>query len=165
MDQLPQALAAKSQLRELLFRISVSLKGLHAALEIVGGISLLVVSPGFILRAIELLTQDEIAEDPRDLIANYLLDAARHLSLSSEHFAAYYLLSHGVAKAFLAGALLKNKLWAYPLAVIVFGAFIAYQLYRFTFTHGIGLIALSLFDLVVIWLIWLEYRALRSYAR
>jgi uncharacterized membrane protein len=49
--------------------------------------------------------------------------------------------------------------------VIVFGAFIVYQLYRFTFTHGIGLIALSVFDLVVIWLIWLEYRALRSHAR
>jgi hypothetical protein len=73
----------KSQLRELLFRISVTLKGLHAALEIVGGIALLVVSPDLILRAMELFTQDEIAEDPRDLIANYLLDAARHLSLGS----------------------------------------------------------------------------------
>jgi uncharacterized membrane protein len=101
MDHFRQALATKSQLRELLFRVSVSLKGLHAALEIVGGIALLVVSPAFILRAIEFLTQDEIAEDPRDLIANYLLDAASHLSLSSQHFAAYYLLSHGVTKAFL----------------------------------------------------------------
>jgi len=150
-----------SQLRELLFRLSVALKGLHAVLEIVGGIALLVVSPAFVLRTIELLTQDEIAEDPRDHIANYFLDAARHLSLSSQYFAAYYLLSHGVTKAFLVGALLKNKLWAYPLALIVFGAFIAYQLYRFTFTQSIGLIALSLFDLVVIWLIWLEYRAVK----
>jgi uncharacterized membrane protein len=57
--------------------------------------------------------------------------------------------------------LLKQKLWAYPSAVIVFGAFIVYQLYRFTLTHSIGLIALSLFDLVVIWLIHLEYRALK----
>jgi uncharacterized membrane protein len=164
MNEFWHALTTKSQLRELLFRISVTLKGLHAALEIVGGIALLVVSPDFILRAMELLTQDEIAEDPRDLIANYLLDAARHLSLGSQHFAAYYLLSHGATKAFLVAALLKGKLWAYPLAVIVFGAFIAYQLYRFTFTHSIGLIALSLFDLAVIWLIWLEYRALRSRA-
>jgi uncharacterized membrane protein len=46
----------------------------------------------------------------------------------------------------------------------VFGAFIAYQLYRFTFTHSIGLIALSLFDFAVIWLIWLEYRSLGSRA-
>jgi uncharacterized membrane protein len=164
MNRFRQARPPKSQLRELLFRISVALKGLHAVLEIIGGIALLFLSPAFILRAIELLTQDEIAEDPRDLIANYLLDAARHLSLSSQHFAAYYLLSHGITKALLVAALLESKLWAYPLALIVFGAFIAYQLYRFTFTHSIGLIALSLFDVVVIWLIWLEYRALRSRA-
>ena len=104
-----------------------------------GGIALLVVSPAFVLRTIELLTQDEIAEDPRDLIANYLLDAARHLSLSSQYFAAYYLLSHGVTKAFLVGALLKNKLWAYPLALIVFGAFIAYQLYPLRSPRASGL--------------------------
>jgi uncharacterized membrane protein len=30
-----------------------------------------------------------------------------------------------------------------------------------SFTHGIGLIALSAFDLIVIGLIWLEYRAIR----
>ena len=164
MNEFHHAPATKSQLRELLFRISVALKGLHAVLEIVGGIALLVVSPALILRVIEFLTQDEIAEDPRDLVANYLLDAARHLSLGSQHFAAYYLLSHGVIKAFLVAALLKSKLWAYPLALTVFGAFIAYQLYRLTFTHSTGLIALSLFDLVVICLIWLEYRALRPRA-
>ena len=64
-------------------------------------------------------------------------------------------------KLLLVGALLRRKLWAYPIAMIAFGAFILYQLYRFTFTHSIGLIALSVFDLAVIWLIWLEYRALR----
>jgi uncharacterized membrane protein len=164
MNEFCHTITTKSQLRELLFRISVALKGLHATLEIVGGIALLVVSPAFILRAMELLTQDEVTEDPRDLIANNLHDAARHLSLGSQHFAAYYLLSHGVTKAFLVAALLKGKRWAYPLAVIVFGAFIAYQLYRFTFTHSIGLIALSLFDFAVIWLIWLEYRSLGSRA-
>ena len=151
----------RQHLRERLFRISVLLKGLNAALEIVGGVTLFAVSPAFILRTIALLTQDEIAEDPRDLVANSLRRAASHISPASQHFAAFYLLIHGVIKIGLVGALLKQKLWAYPAAVIVFGAFIVYQLYRFTLTHSIGLIALSLFDLVVIWLIYLEYRALK----
>ena len=151
----------RQHLRERLFRISVLLKGLNAALEIVGGVTLFAVSPAFILRTIALLTQDEIAEDPRDLVANFLRRAASHISPASQHFAAFYLLIHGVIKIGLVGALLKQKLWAYPSAVIVFGAFIVYQLYRFTLTHSIGLIALSLFDLVVIWLIHLEYRALK----
>ena len=150
----------RTRLRELLFRASVTLKGLDAVVEILGGIALFVINPGFILRAVAWLTQDELAEDPRDLVANYVLGVARHLSIGSEHFAAYYLLSHGIIKLALVGALLDNKLWAYPLAIIVFGGFIVYQIYRFTFTHAIGLIALSVFDLAVIWLIWLEYRAL-----
>jgi len=151
----------KAKLREFLFRASVSLKGLDAGLEIVGGAALLTVSPDWILRAISFLTQDELAEDPRDLVANHLLHAAQSLSLGTERFAAIYLLSHGIIKIGLVGALLKDKLWAYPAAVIVFGAFIVYQLYRFSFTHGLGLIALSLFDAIVIWLIWLEYRAVK----
>jgi uncharacterized membrane protein len=151
--------------REFLFRISVLLKGLNGALEILGGGALFAVSPTFILRTVTLLTQDEIAEDPRDLVANYLRGTASHISPASEHFAAIYLLIHGVIKIGLVRALLKHELWAYPVAVIVFGAFIIYQLYRFALTHALGLIALSLFDLVVIWLIYLEYRALKRSAR
>jgi len=133
----------------------------NAALEILGGAALVVVGPAFIPRVIALLTQDELAEDPRDLIANYLLHASSQLSLGGQLFAAIYLLSHGLIKIGLVWALLKCKLWAYPLSMIVFGAFIVYQLYRFTFTHGPGLIALSVFDLVVIGLIYFEYRALK----
>lgn len=153
--------ATRSYLRELFFRVGVWLKGLDAILEIIGGVALLLVSPAFILRVVAFLTQDELAEDPRDLVANYVLHVARHLSVGTVHFAAFYLLAHGMVKVALVVALLKRVLSAYPISVIVFGAFIAYQLYRFTLTHSAGLIALSIFDLLVIGLIWLEYQALR----
>jgi uncharacterized membrane protein len=152
---------AKAELRELFFRVSIAVKGVFAAFEILTGAALFAVSPDWILRVISSLTQDELAEDPRDRVANALLDAAKRLSLGSEHFAAIYLVSHGAVKLGLVAALLKDELWAYPLAIIVFGGFIAYQIYRFTFTHALSLVALSLFDILVIWLIWLEYRALK----
>ncbi len=151
----------KAALREFLFRVSVLLKGVDALLEIAGGIALWVVSPSLILRLTALLTQDEIAEDPRDLVANYLRHSASHLSVSGEHFMAIYLLAHGVVKMFAVVALLRNKLWGYPLSIAVFGGFIGYQIYRFTLTHGMGLIALTAFDVIVVGLIWLEYRAVR----
>lgn len=47
---------------------------------------------------------------------------------------------------------------AYPASLVVMTLFIAYQVYRYTYTHGIGLIFLTLFDLVVMWLVWHEYR-------
>ncbi len=154
----------KARLRELLFRASVLLKGVDALLEIVGAIALWIIKPAQIMRLIALLTQDEIAEDPRDLVANYLRHAAGRVSVSGEHFMAAYLLSHGAIKMFAVVALLRNKLWGYPVSLIVFGGFIVYQLYRYTFTHSIGLIALTAFDVIVVALIWLEYRAVKRKA-
>ncbi len=151
----------KAHFRELLFRISVLLKGLDGALEIAGGFALWAISPGFIVRVIGFLTQDEIAEDPHDFVAKHLRHAASQFSLTNEHFMAIYLLGHGIVKIFVVVALLRNKLWAYPVAMIVFGGFVVYQIYRFTFTGSAGLIALTVADLIVIWLIWLEYRAVR----
>lgn len=153
----------KSQVRELLFRYSVLLKGLDAVLEIVGGIALWFISPEFIVRLTALLTRGELSEDPRDLVSNYLRHAANRLSLGGEHFIAIYLLGHGVVKLFVVVALLRNKLWGYPLSIIVFGGFIVYQVYRYTLTHSLGLIALTIFDLIVIVLIWLEYRAVKQH--
>ena len=60
-------------------------------------------------------------------------------------------------------ALLREKLWAYPAAIALFGAFIAYQLYRYSYTHDMALIALSVFDLFVIALAIHEYRLLRRH--
>ena len=140
------------------FYVSIWLKGLHAAFEVVGGIALFFTSPEFILRVVALMTQDELANDPNDFIATTLLHAAENISVSSERFAAAYLLSHGAVKMFLVIGLLRNRYWAFPAALVMFGGFILYQLYRFTFTHSLGLIALTVFDLAVMWLIWREYR-------
>lgn len=148
--------------RELLFRISITLKGLDALLELLGAIALWIVKPGMIAHLVGWLTQDEISEDPHDLVANFMQREAHHLSLASEHFMAFYLLAHGVVKGLVVAALIREKLWAYPLAIAVFVGFIVYQIYRFTLTGGWGLMALSIFDLFVVWMVWLEYRSLRK---
>lgn len=141
------------------------LKGADGMLEIVAGIALLTINPLMILRATLSLTQDGIAEDPRDFVAGYLRRAAAHLSLSGEHFMAVYLLAHGAIKLILIAGLLREKLPVYPVSMVVFVGFIAYQVYRFSFTHSLGLIALSIFDLAIICLIYLEYRFLRARLR
>jgi uncharacterized membrane protein len=57
--------------------------------------------------------------------------------------------------------LLARVLIAYPVSSAIFACFIGYQLYRYTFTGSLGLLALTTLDFVVIALIYLEYRALR----
>jgi uncharacterized membrane protein len=152
----------KGRIRELLFRYSVLLKGLNAACEIAGGIALWFIGPQLIVHWINLLTHGELIEEPRDFVSNYLRHAASRISLGGEHFVAAYLLAHGVVKMFLVIALLKNKPWGYPLAIAIFGGFILYQIYMLVLYGGLGLIALTVFDAIVIVLIWLEYRALKS---
>jgi len=84
-------------------------------------------------------------------------------TIGTQHFYAFYLLSHGIIKAALVIGLLRNKLWAYPASLVVLGIFIVYQLYRFSYTHGFGLIVLTVFDVFVMGLIWHEYRLVRRH--
>jgi uncharacterized membrane protein len=142
-----------------LFIGSLIMKGLNAVLEILGAI--LLSFTGTITGLIEWFARRELIEDPTDFAANLIEKYLPYLSGHTQLFASFYLLSHGVIKLFLVIALLKNKLWAYPTAIIVFFLFIAYQLFRFTATHSIFLIFLIIFDLVVIWLTLHEYREMK----
>lgn len=45
------------------------------------------------------------------------------------------------------------------------GPFIVYQVYRYSYTHGTGLIVLTLFDIFVMALIWHEYQVVRRRLR
>jgi uncharacterized membrane protein len=145
------------------FVVSVLLKGLHALIEIAGGLALYLVSTDTIVRTINRWSYDELIDDRHDWIANHLLDFARSFSVAEHNFYAFYLLSHGLVKSILVIGLLREKLWAYPASFAVFGAFIAYQLYRYSYTHDVALILLTVFDLFVIALAWHEYRLLRRH--
>lgn len=145
------------------FEISLLLKLAFAFLEIVGGLLAYLVPKEFVVGLLAILTQRELAEDSRDLVANYLLHAAQNLSVGTEHFAAIYLLSHGAIKLWLIVGLLREKLWYYPTALSVFGLFIVYQLYRFSFTYSLFLLFITAIDAVVMFLTWHEFQYLRRH--
>jgi uncharacterized membrane protein len=149
------------------FAVGIILKGLDGVLEVVGGVILLVVSPTTIDNLSRALTQHELSEDPHDFLATHLLHAAGSLTGSSLEFGALYLLSHGVIKIVLVTALLRDKIWAYPWMIAFLIVFIVYQIYRMTFAFSIGLLGLTVFDVVVVWLTYREYgkqRAARTFA-
>jgi uncharacterized membrane protein len=144
------------------FEIGILLKGLHAALEIVGGFLLLFVNPEFLRRVISFLTRKELVEDPKDALANLLLYAGQSYSVSSQRFGVNYLLSHGVVQFVLVLLLWRKKLWAYPLAVASLVLFIAFQALRWTSTHSWFLVFLTVLDAAIIYLTVVEYRRIRS---
>ncbi|CNI30196.1 DUF2127 domain-containing protein [Yersinia pekkanenii] len=144
------------------FELSLLLKAMLAVMEIIAGILTYFVTPQFLLNLMHRITQVEFIADRGDVVANYLLHAAQSLSISSLHFAAFYLLIHGVVKLWIIIGLWRKKLGYYPAAIVIFSLFIIYQLYRYTFTHSVLLILITVLDIVVIALTLLEYRRLRA---
>ncbi|MHB0865455.1 MAG: DUF2127 domain-containing protein [Minisyncoccota bacterium] len=139
----------------------VLLKAVDGVLETLGGI--LLFFPGTLTNLIQFVIQNELLEDPHDFLFTHIQSALPALTGSSGLFIALYLLTHGLIKVVLVAGLLRNKLWAYPSAIIVFTLFIVYQLYHYLFTHSLFLLLLTVLDLVVIWLTWHEYRYFKKY--
>jgi uncharacterized membrane protein len=144
----------------LTFVVALWAKAALAASEIVGGVAAWLVSKQFLLREVVAVTRGELAEDPHDAVANYLLHSAQHLSVGAKTFAAIYLLAHGVIKLWLVIGLLRERLWYYPIAIAVFVGFIAYQVYRYALHHSALLLVITALDVVVIALTWHEWRYL-----
>ncbi|MEK7447419.1 MAG: DUF2127 domain-containing protein [Patescibacteria group bacterium] len=144
------------------FDIGISIKGIDGVLEIIGGIILLFASPIRVNKIIDILTRHELSQDPNDIIAHYLTNFAHNFSASAQLFGSFFLLSHGIIKVFLVVSLWKGKHWAYPLAVSIFSLFTVYQMYRYFLKPSPLLIILSVLDIFVIVLTWLEYKRVKS---
>jgi len=140
------------------FEVSLLGKAALAVLEIAGGIAAFLVPQAAVLRLAQRIAHEELVDGRRDFIVHHLSQWAQGFSISTRHFAALYLLSHGVIKLWLIIGLLQGKRSYYPIAIAVFGAFIVYQLYRFHYTHSIWLIVITILDALVIGLAWYEYR-------
>lgn len=139
-----------------LFEIGVLLKGLNAVVQIVLGVALL-----FSARFSDVLlalVQNELVEDPGDFLATHLEKLTPYLTPQFQLYSALYLLSHGIIKVVLVWGLLRNKLWAYPASLAVLTLFILYQVIKIAQNHSIALTLLTLFDILVLWLIYHEYR-------
>ena len=142
------------------FEASLVLKGLFALSETLAGLGLYFIGSNTIVTAVNWLAKAEIVEDPGDFIARHLIAFAQGFSIDTQHFFAFYLTSHGVVKLLMVLALWLRVAWAYPASIVVLCGFIAYQVHRYMAHPSIALILLTLFDLVVIWLIWREYKAM-----
>jgi len=138
------------------FEVGIILKGANAALEIVlGTILLFTMRIGEVILA---LIENYLIDDPNDFLATHFTQLAHYLQPQVQLYGALYLLSHGIVKIALVWGLLRNKLWAYPASLAVLALFILYQLIKIVQTHSIALILLTIFDFVIVWLIWHEYR-------
>jgi uncharacterized membrane protein len=161
-DETDSARAARrGRALDVTFRISIILKGLDGAFELIAGVVLLFLSPSALQGIARVVFQQELSENPHAFVATSVLHLTSGLSTSATLFGAVYLLLHGLVKVLLVWAVLKEKLWAFPWMIVFLLAFIAYQGFEMTQHFTIGLLLLTVFDLFVTWLTVLEYRKRR----
>ncbi len=151
-----------SSILDKVFEGGIIVKGIDGALEFLGGLLLLFVSPASIHNFLVLITQRELLTDPHDKVANLLLNSTQHLG-DSRTFIIVYLWIHAVIKLIAVIGILKNQLWAYPFSLITLGALMLYQVYSLVFVGpSVGMVILSIFDVFILWLILREYGIVRK---
>jgi uncharacterized membrane protein len=104
------------------------------------------------------ISENELANDPNDILMNLFVNQATHVFTSARGFVAVYLLVSAIINLIIVGALLSNRLRAYPVSIGIMGLFVLYQIYRIFLTHSPWLTLFTLFDIAVMYLIYEEYK-------
>ncbi|MFC4243885.1 DUF2127 domain-containing protein [Gryllotalpicola reticulitermitis] len=148
----------KDRILDLVFLVGVLFKGIDGVGELLGGAILLFIGPAQLKGMANAVTAHELSQDPDDTIANFIRHEAAHLDSNSVVFLAIYLLLHGIVKLAIVIALLVGSKRVYPWAIAALIAFVLFQLYELITAPSIGFVLLTVFDLVIIWLTWREWR-------
>ena len=147
------------------YRLGLFIKGLDGAIEMAGGLFLLLIPQAALQGILTNWATAELTKDPHDIIATWLTRLDQHLTHGLELFAAIYLVLHGIVKVGLAVSLLKEKMWAFPPAIAILLAFIIYQSYQIGHTHSAALSILTALDLIILSLVIWDYRRLKRYTK
>ncbi len=146
----------------ILFEYAVIIKGFSGVWETVSGLLFLFVNKEVFNNLFHFIFSNELLEDPYDPFINFIAQSLQNISVNTKIFIAIYILVHGLINIFLTIQLYRNKLWAYLLAMSAMIIFIIYQIYRIILYHSAVLTIITIFDLILIFLIWHEYKHQKS---
>jgi uncharacterized membrane protein len=125
-------------------------------LEVIAGFIFIVLRNHLLTDFVRFITRAELIEDPTDFIANHFVSYADKISLSIQIFFALYLIINGIIKILLAYGLLRNKIWVYPVAMIMYGLLLIYEIFRHIIHPTYWLSILIVFE--VIFLLMITYK-------
>jgi uncharacterized membrane protein len=144
------------------FLLSMFLKGSLGFSQLVGGLALILAPSGTFIALAHWLVRAELAEDPSDPFARWAEHFLSVTPMNEGAFYAVYLTLHGVLNLGLVLALLAKIQWAYPVSILSLVGFVAYQVYKYSISGSSMMLVLSAIDVVVIALIWREFRATKA---
>lgn len=150
----------KKKYLNVFFYSSLIIKGFDGTIETIAGLWVWKHGIGGLKYLALAITQQELLEDPKDFIANWIIMAANNLSINTQLLIVYFLLSHGIIKLVLTVLLYKKQKWAYPLAIALFGLAATTQTIRLVASYSTILTIITIIDILVILTIWSKYLTL-----
>ncbi len=144
------------------FLLTLMAKGLLGAAQLAAAVAIAFGVSGRLPAVAHWLVKAELAEDPTDFFASRIIALSERLPGADTTFYALYFAAHGLLHLGVVAALLRAKVWAYPVAIAVLGGFIAYQLVEWLAGGGAMLLILSAVDVLVIVLTMREWTRRRT---
>lgn len=148
-----------------LFNVSVFVKGVDGVLEILIAFFLAFASPAQLDSVFLFFFHHELAEDPSDRLAHYVLMWIYNVPFNAKLFAIVYLILHGIVKLFLVANLFRERLWAFPVSLAILALFVLYQCVHLVQHFTLPFAAFTVLDILVICFIVAEYRTRRKMAQ
>lgn len=143
-----------------LFKGTVIFKGADGILDVISSIVLTCVPAHNRINILPFLVRKELIDDPDDILSNYLMNLSQHFLPGTIKFIILYLAIHGLIKIGLALALWNDNPKLFRIAGVVLTISIGYQMYRFTHTHSILLLTVTVIDMLTMVLLQHEYNKL-----
>lgn len=142
--------------------VTVAVKGFDGLVEFLAGLWLLI-APASLHSLLGVIFGEASESNGRfmQFVAEHIAHIDKDLTSGGILLVALFLLSHGVVKLALVYALLREILWAYPYALAILTAFLAYQVYVFIKHPSLGMFLFSLLDAVIIFMVYGEWQKLK----
>jgi uncharacterized membrane protein len=150
---------AQERRTERLFRAALLIKGLDGAAELVAAVVLLLVPAATVHHVVADIISRDLLGPPDGFLTRHLVAGTAEFASGDRTFVVVYGL-HGVVKLALVAALLREWRPAYPVAAVVLGVFVVYELIRAFHTGSVMLALLASLDVLVVALVVREYRRL-----
>ncbi len=105
--------------------------------------------------------RNELTDDPQDHIFSFLAHSLTQQGFSITYFLAAHFLFWGVIDIVLSYTMIRHHLWAFTTSIALIILFMFYEIYRFTHTHSLILLAFIVTDVFFVYLIRHEYEKLK----
>jgi uncharacterized membrane protein len=157
--------SSRVTLLDRFYFVGVTIKGIDGAIELVVGLTLLF-APTLLHTALK-ATADRASAGNSGLsqfVGSYLENLDDSLARSGLVLVIVFLTLHGAIKLALVYCLIRKLHRAYPIALVVLGLFLVYQVYLLVEKPTVTLGVFALLDAVIIFLVYQEYGELKTRA-